>query len=218
MLLARTKLLTVVSAVFLCQPFSPALADSLACVSWQNTLTAGPLTCHQTVDCHISYKQGDRTLSSAEAHAYFETLSPAEFREYLHGRSTGGVVSSVDKSKSLTCRQGDRTLFAVDAFADHLAVSDSGRYIVGLSNQQMTSAGEVPLFWLRNLQGETLKLEPVAPLRFCKMSVSIVREWFDEKHPDVTFHFDEDRLLSVTVRGCDRREVLFRAGDYSISR
>jgi hypothetical protein len=167
---ARTKLLTIVSAVFLCQPFSSALVSSAladavywGCVFTPTTLTAGPLTCRQTVEC---------------------------------------------RRQSLTCRQGDKTLFTVDAFADHLAVSDNGQYIVGLSNR-----GMVPLYWLRNSSGEQINLTPASGFRFCLRSVTNIRQWFDEKRPDVTFRFDGDKLTQVTARGCDGHEVVFHAGE-----
>jgi hypothetical protein len=71
----------------------------------------------------------------------------------------------------------------------------------------------VPYFWLRNYAGEKINLSPVTPFHFCRMSVSNVRQWFDEKHPDVTFGFDGDKLSKVSVRGCDGREVEFRAAE-----
>jgi hypothetical protein len=127
------------------------------------TLNAGPLMCHQTVEC---------------------------------------------SNKSLTCKQGDRTLFVTDAFADHLAVSNKGQYIVGLSNR-----GTVALFWLRNFDGEPINLTPVADIRFCQMSVTNVRQWFDDKRPEVEFRFAGDKLSNVIVRGCAGNEVFFNVGD-----
>jgi hypothetical protein len=161
---ARTRLLTIVSAVFLCF-VSPAPADEVfwGCIFKPAALSAGPLSCHQTMAC-------DR--------------------------------------KHLSCRLGDRPLFDAHAFADRLAVSDKGQYIVGLSNR-----GMVPLYWLRNFGGKELGLVPVSAIHFCRRSVTNVREWFDEKNPDVTFQFDGDKLSNVTVSGCDGRAVLFRTGE-----
>jgi hypothetical protein len=104
----------------------------------------------------------------------------------------------------LSCKLGDKTLFDVHAFADHLAVSDKGQYIVGLSNR-----GGVPLFWLRNFDGEEIALMPVSKIGFCEKSVSNVRRWFDDKGPEVTFQFNDDRLTKVIVKGCDGQEVVF---------
>jgi hypothetical protein len=112
------------------------------------------------------------------------------------------------RNKSLTCKQGDKTLFTWDAFADHLAVSDKGQYIVGLSNR-----GVHPLFWLRNFSGDLIDLAPISAIHFCRESVTNVREWFDADRPDVTLMFEGGRLSNVIVRGCDGRDVLFNVGD-----
>jgi hypothetical protein len=115
-----------------------------------------------------------------------------------------GPLTCYQDVSLLSCKLGDKTLFHVDAFADHLAVSDKGQYIVGLSNR-----GGVPLFWLRNFDGEEIGLIPVSEIGFCKESVTNVRQWFDEKTPEVTFQFNDDRLTNVIVRGCDGKEVFF---------
>jgi hypothetical protein len=142
---------------------SPALADSeyWGCGYKPTTLQAGPVTCHQTVDC---------------------------------------------KSKSLMCEQANKSLFSVHAFADHIAVADQGRYMVGLSNH-----GATPLFWLRDFNGEAIDLMPQAEIHFCEMSVTNIRVWFDSSAPNVRFQFDDDRLSRVVVRGCDGRDVSFDA-------
>ncbi len=45
------------------------------------------------------------------------------------------------------------------------------------------------------------------------MSVTKVREWFDKDHPDVRFQFEGDKISNVTVRGCDGREIFYRADE-----
>jgi hypothetical protein len=116
-----------------------------------------------------------------------------------------GLLTCHQDAFKLRCKLGDKTLFHVDAFADHLAVSDKRQYIVGLSNR-----GGVPLFWLRNFDGEEIGLMPVSKIAFCEKSVTNVRRWFDEKTPEVTFQFHDDWLTNVTVKGCDGQEVVFR--------
>jgi hypothetical protein len=140
---------------------SPALADAFywGCAFKPTTLRAGPVTCHQTVDCH---------------------------------------------AKSLRCENADKPLFAVQAFADHIAVPDHGQYVVGLSNRGVT-----PLFWLRDFNGERIDLTPDAEIHFCQMSVTNVRVWFDSSNPNVRFQFEGDLLSRVVVRGCDGRDVSF---------
>ena len=105
--------------------------------------------------------------------------------------------------ESLTCEQAGKPLF-VAAFADHIAVPDQGRYVVGLSNHGMT-----PLFWLRDFNGEPIGLTPQAEVHFCAESVTNVRVWFDSDAPNVKFQFEGDRLSRVVVRGCDGHDVSF---------
>jgi hypothetical protein len=120
---------------------------------------------------------------------------------------TAGPLTCLQTVTSLACKRGERPLFAVPAFADHLAVSENEQYIVGLANR-----GLVPLFWLRNLNGEPIDLSPASTIHFCRMSVTNVRDWFEAEQPDVKFKFDGDKLTNVVVKGCDGREVLFHAG------
>jgi hypothetical protein len=111
-------------------------------------------------------------------------------------------------SQSLSCKQGDKTLFVADAFADRLAVSERGQYIVGLSNH-----GVRPLFWLRDFRGGPIDLAPAVDIHFCSMTVTNVREWFDYDRPDVRFEFQHDKLAHVVVRGCDGHDVFFNVNN-----
>jgi hypothetical protein len=216
---ARSKLLAMVPVIFFCMPFFSALADTVSekCLpptsdlvlddeSAPTTFKVGPLTCFHTEGCRV--KHDDRTLLPVDAYSGYFGVPDGQ---YIYGKgilrwSRGGILPSGERVKVLNCGQDDRTLFtvAVDAFADHFAVPDQGQYIVGLAN-----SGMGPVFWLRNFSGEEIKLAPVAPIYVCDLTY----EWFDKNRPDVTFKFDGDKLTNVTVRGCDGRSVLFRAGD-----
>jgi hypothetical protein len=44
-------------------------------------------------------------------------------------------------------------------------------------------------------------------MHYCSESVTNIREWFDEKHPDVRFQFKENKLAQVTVRSCDGKDI-----------
>jgi hypothetical protein len=127
------------------------------------------------------------------------------------------------QDQQLNCKWEDQPLFDADAFADYIAASDNRRYIVGLTNR-----GSVPLFWLRDFHGELIysgrdssetwgpdlpatSHEPV--IHFCRASVTNVREWFNEQRPEVKFEFEGDKLLNVTMRGCDGKTLLFRMSE-----
>jgi hypothetical protein len=110
---------------------------------------------------------------------------------------------------TLTCSQGDKTLFKVDDFADAVAMSEDGRYIVGLSNRGSKNA-----FWIRDRQGKLItwkthnfSLHYWLGIHYCRYSVTNVREWFAEKQPDVKFQFKDGKLSQVSVRSCDGKEV-----------
>jgi hypothetical protein len=217
----RSKLLTV-SVVFFSLPLSPALADTASrkCLppiynAWMiddepppPTFKVGPLTCFHTEGCRVTHKRDDRTLLPVEAYGSHFGVPDGQsiYGKHIRYWPEGGILPSGEWTKVLVCEQDHRTLFtvAVDAFADHFAVSDRGQYIVGLANR-----GTGPVFWLRNFSGEEIKLAPVVPIHVC----DVTYEWFDKNRPDVTFQFDGDKLTTVTVRGCDGRGVLFRAGD-----
>jgi len=109
----------------------------------------------------------------------------------------------------LSCSRAGKALFTVDDFADSVAASDDGRYIVGLSNRGSENA-----FWIRDSQGKVitrkthfLGMHYWYGIHYCTESVTNVREWFDGKRPDVKFRFENGKLLQVTVRSCDGKEL-----------
>ena len=105
---------------------------------------------------------------------------------------------------TLSCSRGQRTLFTAADFADYIAASEDGRYIVGLSNRGSENA-----FWVRDSDGKVVacKSHWVGPnlfrgIHYCSESVTNVREWFDAKDPHVRFQFGGGKLTQVVVRGC----------------
>jgi hypothetical protein len=109
----------------------------------------------------------------------------------------------------LSCSRGSKTLFRVNDFADHVAASEDGRYIVGLSNRGSENA-----FWIRDSLGRLIKrrthvlgLHYWFGIHYCHESVTNVREWFDGEHPDVRFQFKNGQLEQVVVRSCDGKDL-----------
>jgi hypothetical protein len=111
---------------------------------------------------------------------------------------------------TISCSQGDKALFTEDDFADAIAMSDDGRYIVGLSNRGSENA-----FWIRDRQGKLLsrKTHNDGGIHYCQESVTNIREWFDEKQPDVRFQFKDDKLSQLSVRSCDGKELNLPLGN-----
>lgn len=74
----------------------------------------------------------------------------------------------------LSCSRGTESLFSVHDFADYIAASDDGRYVVGLSNRGSENA-----FWIRNSKGRVIerKTHYLGPrhlpgVHYCTMSVT----------------------------------------------
>ncbi len=110
---------------------------------------------------------------------------------------------------TLSCRRGSDALFTVNDFADYVAASNDRRYIVGLSNRGSENA-----FWIRDTHGRVIERKShfEGPhywfgIHYCSESVSNVREWFDQKRPDVRFYFKDSQLLQVVVRSCDGKDL-----------
>src|SRR6516164_305948 len=78
------------------------------------------------------------------------------------------------KNMILSCSRGAESLFTVSDFADYIAASADGRYVVGLSNRGSENA-----FWIRDSHGKVIerKTHTSGRLHYCEESVTNVREW-----------------------------------------
>ena len=106
---------------------------------------------------------------------------------------------------TVTCSRGSDVLFTANDFADVIAATEDGRYIVGLSNRGSENA-----YWVRDSQGRAIasrKHSGGAGIDYCRESVTNVREWYDGKRPDVRFEVRGGRLVQVLVRGCGGKDV-----------
>jgi hypothetical protein len=113
------------------------------------------------------------------------------------------------KTMVLSCSRGDDLLFTVSDFADYIAASTDGRYIVGLSNRGSENA-----FWIRDSHGQVIErkthffgLHYWWGVHYCKESVTNVREWFSASEPAVNFEFADGKLTQVLVRSCDGKTL-----------
>lgn len=109
----------------------------------------------------------------------------------------------------LSCSRGAEALFTVNDFADYIAASDDGRYIIGLSNHGSENA-----FWIRDSSGKLMERRTPNSgayywpgIHYCSESVTNVREWSDVERPDVRFQFQDGELEQVVVRGCDGKDL-----------
>jgi hypothetical protein len=113
------------------------------------------------------------------------------------------------KNMILSCSRGAESLFTVRDFADYIAASADGQYIVGLSNRGSENA-----FWIRDAHGKVIeqKTHGSGPhhwsgIHYCQESVTNVREWFDKADPAVRFQLVDGKLTQVLVRSCDGKDL-----------
>jgi hypothetical protein len=113
------------------------------------------------------------------------------------------------KNMILSCSRGAEPLFTVSDFADYIAASADGRYIVGVSNRGSENA-----FWIRDSQGRMIERKTHSfglhhwwGIHYCEESVTNVREWFDKADPAVRFQFADGKLIQVLVRSCDGKDL-----------
>jgi hypothetical protein len=109
----------------------------------------------------------------------------------------------------LSCSQGAESLFTLRDFADYIAASPDGQYIVGLSNRGSENA-----FWIRDSHGKVIERKTHAfglhqwwGIHYCNESVTNIREWFNKADPAVRFQFANGKLMQVLVRSCDGKDL-----------
>ena len=128
------------------------------------------------------------------------------------------------RDQILRCTARGEALFEVHDFADTVALSPDGQYLVGLSNM-----GSKDAFWIRSRDGTLRDYKPhhdgdllvpdgkgghhKAPphtqlkIHYCLESVTNVRQWYDAEHPHIRFTVRDGQLVQVIVRGCDGKDV-----------
>jgi hypothetical protein len=134
-------------------------------------------------------------------------------RLFFEGAAVAGIAFWQEVSHCykmvVSCSRGAEALFTANDFADYVAASDDGRYIVGLSN-----SGSENTFRSRDSRGKVIVRKTHflgrnyrVGLHYCSESVTNVRDWFDGKHPDVRFQFKDGKLVQVAVRSCEGKEL-----------
>ena len=122
------------------------------------------------------------------------------------------------KNMILSCSRGAESLFTVSDFADYIAASADGRYVVGLSNRGSENA-----FWIRDSYGKVIErkthhfelgtelllrtfgLHHWWGIHYCEASVTNVRVRFDKADPAVKFQFMDRKLMQVLVRAATEK-------------
>ena len=91
---------------------------------------------------------------------------------------------------------------------EDFAISEDGQVFVGISNRGLPQTA----FFALGAKGELLfeSKHQFSHLKYCDESVTLVRRWYDQEHPDVRFSYtgrDIQWLSSITVNGCDGATV-----------
>jgi len=88
---------------------------------------------------------------------------------------------------------------------DRLFTAPSNDYFVGVSNSGLTNDAYVVF----DYHGKLLIRQPhdSTEVNYCKMSISLVRVWYEESNPDVKFGLVGGVLREISINGCDGKRV-----------
>jgi hypothetical protein len=88
---------------------------------------------------------------------------------------------------------------------DRLFASPSNDYFLGVSNRGLTTDAYVVF----DDHGKLLIRQPHGSkeVHYCKMSISLVRIWYEENNPGVKFGLVGGVLREISINGCDGKRV-----------
>jgi hypothetical protein len=141
-------------------------------------------------------------------------------REVKHTTNTFGDLRLVLTSDSttnqhypknhVTILSGDKVRAEnVEASYDKVFADPAHRHFLGIANRGLMKDAWV----LFDRDGRIIRRQPHgAAVKYCRMSVTLIRVWCDEKDPAPEFTVENGALRQVTIRDCDgRRITLFTA-------
>ena len=89
---------------------------------------------------------------------------------------------------------------------EKLHASPDNRFFLGVSNRGTVKHAYV----IFNSEGRLIKLArheiDFKPENYCEISISVVRKWYNEDHPNVRFKMVDDELYDVMIERCDERD------------
>jgi len=87
---------------------------------------------------------------------------------------------------------------------DKVYADADNRYFLGVSNRGLVKAAWVVF----DRDGRIIRHQPHGRMKYCRMSVSLVREWYYEKKPEPEFKGGGGKLQEVSVRDCEGRRIV----------
>lgn len=148
----------------------------------------------------------------ARADSWF---SPAEVKEtpYVFGETK--VVLHYDGLKrrnfpeyTLKVYRGEKLLGEHEGVGFTEVFADKeNRYFLGVSNEGLVGTAWVVF----DRDGKIIRQKKYAdaspPLKYCQRSITVVRQWYDEKQPEVEFKVEAGNLKEVSVRSCEGKRI-----------
>jgi hypothetical protein len=87
---------------------------------------------------------------------------------------------------------------------EQVFASADNRYFLGVSNRGLVK----PAWVVFDREGRIIRQqEHGAGVRYCQMSVTLVRVWYDSKKPEPEFKVERGALKAVSVRSCDGKRI-----------
>ncbi len=108
-------------------------------------------------------------------------------------------------STYITIYSGDKPRAEkVEVCYDKVFADPAQRYFLGISNRgPMTDAWVV-----FDRDGRIIRRQPHGgAVKYCKMSVTLIRVWCDEKDPAPEFKIENETLQQVSIRDCNAQRI-----------
>jgi len=152
-------------------------------------------------------------LSFASSLALADTWRLKDYEEEFKFKS-GIRILQITRAREnlpfhLKIYNGNQLLADYPGFSfDYFAESPDDKLIVGLSNSGLANTAIAVFDHYGSLQA--LALHGIESFDYCEMSITVRRQWYDEKNPNVRFDgaFGSDNgIRKITVRNCHGEQV-----------
>jgi hypothetical protein len=90
---------------------------------------------------------------------------------------------------------------------EELFSSKDSRYFLGASNSGLVRDAYVVFDNDGNIVEKQNHEEGGGIIKYCNTSITVIRNWYDSKNPDVKFNAFFGKLWSVSINGCDGKRV-----------
>jgi hypothetical protein len=92
-------------------------------------------------------------------------------------------------------------------FSEVFADSEN-RYFLGVSNLGLVGTAWVVFDHNGKILNQQKHGDIQTPLKYCRMTITIMRQWYDEKQPEPQFKVEDGKLKEVSVRNCEGKRIV----------